>query len=69
MSYELNSELSHVLVHMESVLDQRLDRSDALIIVAAYLAKLAGQRANLDSDVSTLERLENNIEQMAEQIQ
>lgn len=67
MSYELSEDLAQVLVRMESVLDLKLDRSDALGLVASYEAGLAEERINVDSDVQRLEWIENNVEQLSEQ--
>lgn len=68
MSYELNIELSQVLVHMENVLDLRTDRSYALTLITGSMSNLNSQRVELDSCISELERLEDDVEQIAEQV-
>jgi hypothetical protein len=68
MSYELNEDLAQVLVHMESVLDLKMSRSDALAVMADHEARLAEERINQDADVTRIERLEDDVEQLSEQI-
>jgi len=68
MSYELNKELCQLLIHMEGVLDRRISRSDALVLVVEEASKLAEERINVDADVARIERLEDDVEQLSEQI-
>lgn len=68
MSHPLNFELNRVLVHMETVLDLRINRVDALILVAEAESKVASLRIDTDADATRIEALEESAEQLSEQI-
>jgi hypothetical protein len=68
VSHPLNFELNRVLVHMETVLDLRIDRVDALILVAEAESKVASLRIDTDADATRIEALEESAEQLSEQI-
>jgi hypothetical protein len=68
VSHPLNFELNRILVHMESVLDLRIDRSDALVLVAEIESKLSSMQIDNELDASTLEILEESAEHLSEQI-
>jgi hypothetical protein len=68
VSHPLNFELNRVLVHMETVLDLRINRVDALILVAEAESKVASLRIDTDADATRIEALEESAEQLSEQI-
>ena len=68
MSFELDEDLSKHLVHMQTVLDGKITRVDALVLIADIQAKEAQAESILGDLSERLVAVENETERLAEQI-